>query len=122
MKIDPKQIARMITEDPDEIAPSDHFDDTEDEYVDEEWSGDSAPCHKCMIPVFEGGLTRESGYAAAQWNARVGQYCESCDTMWCGDCAEAAVAQTRLSFDDYYGNGVHTECPNCAKSNPGRTR
>ena len=101
----------MISEDPDEVAPSDHFDDTEDEYVDEEWSGDSTPCHKCKIPVFEGGATRESG---------VGQYCESCDTMWCGDCAEAAVtwkwdpAETRLGFDDYYGNGVHTECPNCA--------
>ena len=32
MEIDPKQIARMITEDPDEVAPSDHFDDFEDEY------------------------------------------------------------------------------------------
>jgi len=105
MKIDPKKIARMISEDPN-VAPDDHFDDTEDEYVDEEWSGDSTPCYKCKIPVFEGGLTRESG---------LGQYCESCNTMWCGDCAEAAVAQTRLSFDDYYGNGVHTKCPNCAE-------
>tara|TARA_R110000765_G_scaffold405065_1_gene501549 strand:+ start:254 stop:733 length:480 start_codon:yes stop_codon:yes gene_type:complete len=34
MKIDPKKIARMITEDPDEVAPSDHFDDFEDEYRD----------------------------------------------------------------------------------------
>jgi len=32
MKIDPKKIARMITEDPDEVVPSDHFDDFEDEY------------------------------------------------------------------------------------------
>ena len=31
MKIDPKQIAKMITEDP-YVAPSDHFDDTEDEH------------------------------------------------------------------------------------------
>jgi hypothetical protein len=30
--IDPKKIARMISEDPDEVAPSNHFDDTEDEY------------------------------------------------------------------------------------------
>ena len=36
MNIDPKKIARMITEDPDEVAPSDHFDDTEDEYVDDD--------------------------------------------------------------------------------------
>jgi (p)ppGpp synthase/HD superfamily hydrolase len=43
MKIDPKKIARMISEDPD--VPSDpdfsHFDDTEDEYMDpdeaEDW-------------------------------------------------------------------------------------
>jgi len=32
MNIDPKKIARMISEDPNEVAPSDHFDDTEDEY------------------------------------------------------------------------------------------
>jgi hypothetical protein len=32
MTIDPKQIARMITEDPNEVVPSNHFDDTEDEY------------------------------------------------------------------------------------------
>ena len=31
MNIDPKQIAKMISEDPD--VPSDHFDDTEDEYI-----------------------------------------------------------------------------------------
>jgi hypothetical protein len=35
MKIDPEKIARMITEDPDEVAPSDHFDDFEDEYEDD---------------------------------------------------------------------------------------
>ena len=34
MNVDPKQIARMITEDPDEVAPNDHFDDFEDEYTD----------------------------------------------------------------------------------------
>ena len=113
MNINPKKIARLISEDPD-VAPGDHFDDTEDEYVSlpdfwnlPEFSGDSWPCHKCKIPVFgQTMLTRQSG---------LGQYCESCNTMWCGDCAEAAVAQTRLSFDDYYGNGVHTECPNCAE-------
>ena len=33
MKIDPKKIARMISEDPN--VPSDHFDDTEDEYKTE---------------------------------------------------------------------------------------
>jgi len=36
MNIDPKKIARMISEDPNEVAPSDHFDDTEDEYKN--WS------------------------------------------------------------------------------------
>jgi len=30
--VDPEKIVRMITEDPDEIAPSDHFDDFQDEY------------------------------------------------------------------------------------------
>jgi len=34
MKIDPKKIARLISEDPN--VPSDHFDDTEDEYVDDD--------------------------------------------------------------------------------------
>jgi hypothetical protein len=33
MNIDPKKIARMITEDPNEVVPSDHFDDFEDEYM-----------------------------------------------------------------------------------------
>jgi hypothetical protein len=32
MKIDPQKIARMISEDPNEVVPSNHFDDTEDEY------------------------------------------------------------------------------------------
>ena len=31
MNIDPKKIAKMISEDPD-VAPDDHFDDTEDEF------------------------------------------------------------------------------------------
>tara|TARA_R110000751_G_scaffold93925_2_gene183319 strand:- start:324 stop:818 length:495 start_codon:yes stop_codon:yes gene_type:complete len=30
--VDPKKIAKMISEDPDEVAPDDHFDDFEDEY------------------------------------------------------------------------------------------
>jgi hypothetical protein len=33
MKIDPKQMAKMISEDPDEVNP---FDDTEDEFVSED--------------------------------------------------------------------------------------
>jgi hypothetical protein len=52
MKIDPKKIAKMISEDPN--VPSDHFDDTEDEYrggrVDEHgiawtntWYGSGGP-------------------------------------------------------------------------------
>ena len=36
MNIDPQKIARMISEDPNEVAPGDHFDDTEDEYMDED--------------------------------------------------------------------------------------
>ena len=46
MNIDPKKIARMISEDPDEVAPGDHFDDTEDEYIDP----DTGPiCDICGI-------------------------------------------------------------------------
>ena len=46
MNIDPEKIARMITEDPDEVVPSDHFDDFEDEYEDE----DAGPiCDTCGI-------------------------------------------------------------------------
>ena len=62
MNIDPKKIARMITEDPNEIAPSDHFDDTEDEYIDDENS-----CAWCGTPgaEFDIGLVD-------------GVYCQSC--------------------------------------------
>jgi hypothetical protein len=115
MAVDPNKIAKMITEDPDEVNPlDDEYADLEDADEFDDHYGDSRPCNKCGTPVFEGGLTRESG---------VGQYCEFCDTMWCGDCAKDAVVQTRLSFDDHYGNGVHTECPNCAKAKglPSRT-
>ena len=42
--VDPEKIARMITEDPNEVVPSDHFDDFEDEYkaydYDEEEAGE----------------------------------------------------------------------------------
>jgi hypothetical protein len=90
------QIAKMITEDPDEVNP---LDNTEDKFEDPDSC--DRPCHKC----------------GSFFVADVGQYCESCDTMWCNDCAQAAVAQTRLGFDDHYGNGVHTACPNCTKKN-----
>tara|TARA_R110000765_G_scaffold10110_1_gene31453 strand:+ start:320 stop:670 length:351 start_codon:yes stop_codon:yes gene_type:complete len=35
------KIARMITEDPDEVVPSDHFDDFEDEYEDYDYYCDN---------------------------------------------------------------------------------
>jgi len=46
MKIDPKKIARMITEDPNEVVPSDHFDDFEDEYG---VPGVVADCNNCGV-------------------------------------------------------------------------
>jgi len=54
MKIDPKQIARMITEDPNEVVPSDHFDDFEDEYEsnDDEFDGE---CDWCGVGIHAGG-------------------------------------------------------------------
>ena len=33
MNIDPQKIARMISEDPNEVPDFSHFDDTEDEYI-----------------------------------------------------------------------------------------
>ena len=53
MKIDPEKIARMITEDPD-VAPSDHFDDFEDEYEsnDDDFDGE---CDWCGVGIHAGG-------------------------------------------------------------------
>jgi len=50
MKIDPKKIAKLISEDPN-VAPDDHFDDFEDEYIDPdaEDAVDMAECGNCGI-------------------------------------------------------------------------
>ena len=51
MKIDPKQIAKMITEDPDEVNP---LDDIRDEYEsnDDEYDGE---CDWCGVGIHAGG-------------------------------------------------------------------
>ena len=60
MKIDPKQIARMISEDPDGVVPSNHFDDTEDEYVGEE----AVTFYVVEVPTEHSGNWEESeGYS-----------------------------------------------------------
>ena len=70
MKIDPKQIARMITEDPDEVAPSDHFDDFEDEY--EHDMGEYVFCSSCNTEFDASAHSLE--------------LCENCESAWCERC------------------------------------
>jgi len=92
MNIDPKQIARMISEDPDEVVPSDHFDDTEDEYVAE--------------PGFCDGCLRDIDYDFLN-------ECEKCGYWWCQICMGK-----RSGFDyNYYGvRQDMISCPNCIKN------
>ena len=62
MEIDPKQIAKMITEDPNEVNP---LDDIRDEYEEE-----YAFCSNCDVDLY--GLP---------------QYmCENCESAWCERC------------------------------------
>jgi len=69
MNVDPKKIARMITEDPNEVVPSDHFDDFEDEYEDDEnavW--DLRDTASIYIRTADHRMVTEEGWdEATQW-------------------------------------------------------
>ena len=86
MTIDPQKIARMISEDPNEVVPSDHFDDTEDEYVDEPgW------CDGCLRDIDYNFLDE----------------CKNCCYWWCEIC------MGKRSGFDYDLKNHMSFCPNC---------
>ena len=70
MKIDPKQIAKMITEDPDEVNP---LDNIEDEFVRKDYI---IWCDYC-----EEEYTEED----EEWYGPLTK-CENCGASWCGSC------------------------------------
>jgi len=98
MNIDPKKIAKIISEDPDEVASDNHFDDTEDEYVDD--------------PGFCDGCLRDSSYDLLS-------ECQKCGYWWC----EACISKGNFDWEEKNVRwpGVLPEtsivvvssCPNC---------
>ena len=87
MKIDPKQIAKMITEDPDEVNP---LDNIEDEFEEE-----LGFCDGCLRSVDYDDL----------WD------CEKCGYWWCEICTGK---RSGFNFTGDLADGVDmSSCPNC---------
>jgi len=99
MGIDPKQIARMITEDPDEVNP---LDNIEDEFVPE-------------------GHDFCSGCAKSYWSGEM-FYCR-CDSPWCDKCVDKSKRFDVEGYESFNWSdpedAIQTdltrmiECPTC---------
>ena len=99
--LNPKQIAKMISEDPDEIDYEvNPFDDTEDEYIDPNacrycgkdatdsalWYGYMVRCDKCDICACDGCISNLKG--AEEWNIDADYDGESwTQDVSCPDCS-----------------------------------
>jgi hypothetical protein len=93
MIIDPKQIAKMITEDPNEVNP---LDDTRDRFDVE---GEDE-CNECF-ELFQAD--------------RSGAVCEECEAHYCESCE---VLETFDEYDSYFDSDTNRSvlmgCPNCS--------
>ena len=104
MKIDPKKIARMISEDPD-VAPDDHFDDTEDEYIDPNacrYCGKDATDSVWHLPYHDGHMMR----------------CDECDICACDGCISNLKGAEEWNIDADYDGESWTQdvsCPDCSR-------
>ena len=100
MNIDPKQIAKMISEDPD-VASGDHFNDTEDEYVDPD------ACRYCG---------KKETLSSAMLNYMI--RCGRCDISACDGCISNLKGAEEWNIDaDYDGESFRQDvlCPNCSR-------
>jgi len=117
MKIDPKKIARMITEDPNEVVPSDHFDDFEDEY------GGPRACDVCERPREEELLQCDicqDVYGLV--GAEISGICSRCTTIRSENDIKALGDEwdSEINGADWYVNfnasasgEPHVVCPGC---------
>jgi len=99
--LDPKQIARMISEDPNEVAPENPFDDTEDEYIDPD------ACRYC-------GKKENLSSSMLDYMMR----CDGCDISACDGCISNLKGAEEWHIDaDYDGESFRQNvlCPNCSR-------